>query len=52
MTVRLGEVTARELDELAQRYRSRSAAVQDASRLARTTSIRVDGALKLVVSGA
>jgi Arc/MetJ-type ribon-helix-helix transcriptional regulator len=30
MTVRLGEETARELDELAQRYRSRSAAVQDA----------------------
>lgn len=30
MTVRLGEQTARELDELAQRYRSRSAAVQDA----------------------
>lgn len=30
MTVRLAEETARELDELAQRYRSRSAAVQDA----------------------
>lgn len=30
MTVRLGEDTARELDELAQRHRSRSAAVQDA----------------------
>jgi predicted transcriptional regulator len=30
MTVRLGEETARELAELAQRYRSRSAAVQDA----------------------
>jgi Arc/MetJ-type ribon-helix-helix transcriptional regulator len=30
MTVRLGEDTTRELDELAQRYRSRSAAVQDA----------------------
>ena len=30
MTVRLGEETARELEELAQRYRSRSAAVQDA----------------------
>jgi predicted transcriptional regulator len=30
MTVRLGEETARELDELARRYRSRSAAVQDA----------------------
>ena len=30
MTVRLGEETARELDELAQRYRSRSAAVQGA----------------------
>jgi Arc/MetJ-type ribon-helix-helix transcriptional regulator len=30
MTVRLGEETARELDELAQRHRSRSAAVQDA----------------------
>jgi Arc/MetJ-type ribon-helix-helix transcriptional regulator len=30
MTVRLGQETARELAELAQRYRSRSAAVQDA----------------------
>jgi len=30
MTVRLGEDTARELDELAQRHRSRSAAMQDA----------------------
>jgi Arc/MetJ-type ribon-helix-helix transcriptional regulator len=30
MTVRLGEQTARELDELARRYHSRSAAVQDA----------------------
>lgn len=30
MTVRLGQETARELDELAQRHRSRSAAVQDA----------------------
>ncbi|MEO7125250.1 MAG: antitoxin [Nakamurella sp.] len=30
MTVRLGEETARQLDELAVRYRSRSAAVQDA----------------------
>jgi predicted transcriptional regulator len=30
MTVRLSTDTARELDELAQRYRSRSAAVQDA----------------------
>jgi predicted transcriptional regulator len=30
MTVRLAEQTARELDELAQQYRSRSAAVQDA----------------------
>jgi predicted transcriptional regulator len=30
MTVRLGEETTRELAELAQRYRSRSAAVQDA----------------------
>ncbi len=30
MTVRLGEDTTRELDELAQRYRSRSAAVQAA----------------------
>lgn len=30
MTVRLDEETARELAELAERYRSRSAAVQDA----------------------
>jgi predicted transcriptional regulator len=30
MTVRLRDETAHELDELAQRYRSRSAAVQDA----------------------
>lgn len=30
ITVRLGRETARELDELAQRYRSRSAAVQNA----------------------
>ena len=30
MTVRLDEETARELSELAERYRSRSAAVQDA----------------------
>lgn len=30
MTVRLNEQTARELTELAERYRSRSAAVQDA----------------------
>jgi len=30
MTVRLGEETARELDELAHSHRSRSAAVQDA----------------------
>ena len=30
MTVRLDEETARELTELAERYRSRSAAVQDA----------------------
>jgi predicted transcriptional regulator len=30
MTVRLNEETARELTELAERYRSRSAAVQDA----------------------
>ncbi len=30
LTVRLGEETARELAELAQGYRSRSAAVQDA----------------------
>lgn len=30
MTVRLAEETARQLDELATRYRSRSAAVQDA----------------------
>lgn len=30
MTVRLGDETARQLDELAARYRSRSAAVQNA----------------------
>jgi len=34
MTVRLDAETARQLDELAQRHRSRSAAVQDAIRQA------------------